>query len=664
MAPTLSVRTVLLAAALGFALAWVSACSHPAPAALERGKPAAGQPPVEPTTPVPKDLEVTLRERAGGAPVPDGGWLIPGQDYMLDIAVRDTAEQVHRLGVDPDAAQWQGSLQVRGAGLEWFPEERRLHASNNPATLAGGRYELSVVLKTPKEWVRKLTFRPDWPAVRGLRPEDVAQMRISVRTPYPEGGLLPGEPGQLVVEVGDGRGRDYSSETPAVREMLRGALAVQGDAIEADLDRFTVRINPAWFNATRRQYRIDALLTSAAGTVRASRVYALPPLAYLGPEPDDVQRLDVPLQGLNADDTADPGKPIPFQVRVTDTKGRVFATAPAAADVLPLPWSRLTVRAENMRVNFEKSLLEPEADLVKMAGRRYALTLTYGHKSSLTVTYVLQPYPYAWYRDRMLSGAELVFSGEDGQPGQPGRAGGKGENAGTRGEASPGRPGQPGGPGSAGQHGPDVIVAATAAQTFDGLMDLIFIEVTANGKRSYYFRKPADPLLKIVSQGGRGGAGGAGGDGGAGANGEGAAGGADGGPGGGGGPGGAGGDGGTIQLFLSRADLQRHFILESRPGLEGPGGKAGSGGSGGKAGKDGAVNGRPGAAGVAGASGQPGRAGPASVYTGGPAADLNNNPPAGFKERLFLANFHVSAERRLISGPGEAGTREAPSPAR
>lgn len=660
MVPTFSVRIVFLAAALGLALAWVSACSRPALAPPEPGRPAGTQAPVEPGKPVPKDLVVTLRELAGAAPVPNGSWLIPGQDYTLDIAVRDTAEQVHRLGVDPDAAQWQASVEVRGAGLEWFPEQRRLHASSNPATLAGGQYELSVALKTPKEWVRKLTFRPDWPVVRGLRPEDVAQMRISVRTPYPEGALLPAEPGRLIVEVRDGRGREYSSETPAVRDMLLGALAVRGDAIEADLKRFTVRLNPAWFSATRRQYQIDALLTSAAGTVRASRVYALPPLAYLGPEPDDVQRLEVPLQGLNADDTVDPGKPIPFQVRVIDKRGHVFTTGPGEPGVLPLPWSRLTVRTENMRVNFEKALLEPEADLVKMAGRHYALTLTYGRRSSLTVTYVLRPYPYAWYRDHMLTGAELVFSGEDGQPGQPGRPGSKGEDAESRPEASPGRPGQPGGPGSAGQHGPDVIVAATAAQTFDGLMELIFIEVSAYGKRSYYFRKPTDPLLKIVSQGGRGGAGGAGGDGGVGGNAAGAANGADGGPGGGGGPGGAGGDGGTIQLFLSRADLQRHFILESRPGPEGPGGQPGSGGSGSKAGKQATLSGRQGPAGVTGASGQPGRAGPASIYTGGPAADLNNNPPAGFKERLFLANFHVSAERRLISGPGEAGTRDAP----
>ena len=608
---------------------------------------------------MPVGIEVTLRETPGGAPVPNGAWLIPGQDYWLDIAVRDAAAQVYRLGVEPEAAQWQKSLEVRGEGLEWFPGERRLHASNNAGTLAGGQYELTVHLKGPKDLVRKQTFRPDWPIVRGLHPEDVSELRFVVRTAYPEGALMPGEPGRLVVQVRDRRGREYSSETRAVRDMLLGALAINGDAIAADLNQFTVALNPSWFNVTRRKYEIEAVLTSVAGPVRASRVYALPPLAYLGPEPDDVQTLEVPLQGLNPDDSVDPGKPIPVQVRVTDKKGRIFATGARSPGVLPLPWSRLTVQTENLRVNFDKERLEPEADPVKMAGRHYSLTVSYGGRKALTATYLLKPYPYAWYRDRMLTGTQLVFSGESGQGGLPGRAGSKGEDAGRSAEASPGHPGQPGGPGASGQHGPEIIVAATAARTFDNLMELILVEILEHGKRSYHFRKPTDPPLKIVSQGGRGGAGGTGGDGGAGGGGA-AANGADGGPGGSGGPGGAGGDGGSVQLFLSRADLQRHFVLDSQPGPEGPGGPGGGGGTGGKAGKPTALNGRQGPSGSVGPSGQPGRAGQVSVYTGGPAADLNNNPPAGFKERLFLANFRVSSERRLISGPGDSGNPAAP----
>lgn len=671
MVPTVRIRTLVQASLIALAAAWIVSCAgrDSAPVDQDRagraggaaGTPArAGAPAFEAEVFAPVAIEVILREHVGGAPVPNGGWLIPGQDYTLDIALRDSAAQVIRMGFDPEAAAWERSLEVRGEGLEWFAKERRLHASTNAGALPGGQYELSVQVKGYRDLARKLAFRPDWPIVRGLHPEDVSELRFTVRTPYPDGALLPGEPGRLIVQVRDRRGRDYSSEAPAVRDMLLGALAINGEAVAADLNQFTVALNPAWFNPARRKYEMEAVLTTAAGKLKASRAFALPPLAYLGPEPGDVQSILVPLQGLNADDTVDPGKPIAFQVRVTDKKGRVFATGTRLSGALPLPWSRLTVQTENVRVNFDQERLEPEADLVKMAGRHYSLTVSYGGKKALTATYVLKPYPYAWYRDRMLTDAQLVFSGDGGQAGQPGRAGTKGEDAGSRGEAAPGRPGQAGGPGSAGQHGPDIIVAATAARTFDNLMELIFIEVSEHGKRSYSFRKPTDPPLKIVSQGGRGGGGGTGGDGGTGGGGAAAANGADGGPGGSGGPGGAGGDGGSVQLFLSRADLQRHFTLESLPGPEGPGGQGGGGGSGGRTGKPAALNGRQGPGGSAGPSGQPGRSGQVSVYTGGPAADLNNNPPAGFKERLFLANFRVSAERHLISGPGDAAKPETP----
>jgi hypothetical protein len=608
----------------------------------------------EPEHPVAAALEVTVRE-ISGAPVAAGGWLIPGQEYAVDIVVRDLAEQVYRIGVDPESDLWERRIVVRGAGLEWIPTQRRIQAAARPDRLVKGMYELTVELTGEKRFVRKLTFRPDWPLARGLQPEDVTDMRFTVRTPFPDGALLPGEAGRLFVQLKDQRGREYTSDMPAVRAMLAASLAVRGEAIAADLGRFTVSLLPDWFTPQRRRYEIELALAGAR--VRAARIFPLPPLAYLGPEPDDVQSLDVPLRGLNADDTLDPGKAIPFQVRVTDKKGRVFATGPRSPGVLPLPWSRLTVQTDHLRVNFEQDRLEPEPDPVKMAGKSYQLTIAYGGRKNLTATFVLKPYPYAWYRDRMLTAPLVQFATEPGQPGQAGRTGPKGEDArGTsRAEASPGHPGQPGGPGAAGQRGPDVTVAATLARTFDSLVDLIFVEVSAQGKRSYFFRKPTDPPLKIVSSGGRGGAGGAGGEGGAGGSGAGAANGADGGPGGSGGPGSSGGDGGDIHLFLSRADLQRHFELESVPGAEGAGGGGGAGGPGGRAGAPNGLNGRQGQSGFTGPSGQPGRPGQVSIYTGGPAADLNNNPPGEFKERLFLANFRVSSERKLISGPGDSG---------
>ena len=660
MSPASRIRLVRTGIAVGLLLAGVLAGCRTAPPpqapAPTPAGPAVARPEVlpEPEHPVPAALEVTVRELSG-APVPAGSWLIPGQEYVVDIVVRDTGEQVYRIGVDPDAEAWEQRIVVRGAGLEWNSAQRRIRAATQPERLVKGMYELTVELTGEKRLVRKLAFRPDWPLARGLQPADVAELRFMVHTGFPDGGLLPGEPGRLLVLLKDPRGREYTSDNPAVRAMLAASLRVRSEAVAADLSQFTVALLPDWITPQRRRYEIELSLAGTA--VRASRAFALPPLAYRGPDPEDVQSVEVPIQGLNADDTLDPGKAIPLQVRVTDKKGRVFATGQRGPGVLPLPWSRLVVQTDHLRVNFEQERLEPEPDPVKMAGKSYQLTVSYGGRKRLTATYVLKPYPYAWYRDRMLAAPLVQFEGEAGQPGQPGRAGPRGEDARgpSRTEASPGHPGQPGGPGVAGQRGPDVTISATLARTFDSLVDLIFVEINAQGKRRYFFRKPTDAPLKIVSSGGRGGAGGAGGEGGAGGNGAGTSTGADGGPGGSGGPGSSGGDGGDIQLFLSRADLQRHFVLESVPGAEGTGGSGGSGGPGGSPGGPGALNGRPGQSGFTGPSGQPGRPGQVSVYTGGPAADLNNNPPAEYKQWLFLANFRVSSERKLISGPGDSG---------
>jgi hypothetical protein len=601
---------------------------------------------------IPVGLEATVREIPGGAPVPNGGWLIPGHEYRLDVVVRDADELVHFIGEDADSARLAARLTVRASGLEWDATRRTLKAAGQAEGVPGGVYGLIVELTGGAGLKRTYAFHPDWPAVRDLQPEDVADLSFSVHSGFSDGALFPGEPARFAVVLKDERGREYSSDEPKVRQLLAGHLSVHSEAVLADLNQYMLTINPEWFNGTRRQYAVELLLSGIP--VRAQRTFLIPPLAYAGPEPEDVAALDVPIQGLNPDDTLDPGKPIPLQVRVTDKKGHIFVAGQRRPGELPLPWSRLSVRTENMRADFEHDRLVPEADLVKIAGKSYQLTVTYAGRKALTTTLILKPFPYAWYRDRMLTEPQIGFSGEAGLLGQPGRVGSKGED----GQGTPGHPGQPGGPGAPGQRGPDIIVSATLARTFDSLVDLIFIEVATQGKRTYSFRKLTDPPLKIVSIGGKGGTGGSGGAGGAGGNGSGNANGADGGPGGSGGPGGAGGDGGDIQLFLSRPDLQRHFVLESAPGPEGAGGAAGAGGAGGKTGQTGTLNGRQGAGGFNGPSGQPGRPGQVSTYTGGPSAELNNNPPSDYKQHLFFANFRVGNERKLISGSGDSGRRD------
>jgi hypothetical protein len=119
-----------------------------------------------------------------------------------------------------------------------------------------------------------------------------------------------------------------------------------------------------------------------------------------------------------------------------------------------------------------------------------------------------------------------------------------------------------------------------------------------------------------------------------------------------------------VHLFLSRPDLQRYFALESVPGAGGIGGKPGVGGRGGRPGdpsSSGArgLAGRQGQQGLESSGGAAGRAGSANISTGGPAADLNNNPPAEFRRNLFFVNVRVSAEQKLLSGSAAASRADS-----
>jgi hypothetical protein len=197
---------------------------------------------------------------------------------------------------------------------------------------------------------------------------------------------------------------------------------------------------------------------------------------------------------------------------------------------------------------------------------------------------------------------------------------------------------------------------------------LIFVSVETQGKRSYFFRNVKDPPLKIVSVGGNGGDGASGGAGGAGGSGARGGSGGDGGAGGNGGSGGLGGDGGNVQLYLTRPDLQRHFALESRPGSGGRQGQPGDGGPGGRAGDPApggarGLTGRQGQQGLESQAGASGRTGPVAVMTGGPAADLNNNPPQEYRRNLFFVNVKVSAEQRVLAGTAPVAQPATP-PAR
>jgi hypothetical protein len=90
--------------------------------------------------------------------------------------------------------------------------------------------------------------------------------------------------------------------------------------------------------------------------------------------------------------------------------------------------------------------------------------------------------------------------------------------------------------------------------------------------------------------------------------------------------------------------------LDAKPGAGGNGGKPGEGGRGGRASGSG-MNGRQGQQGLESQAGAPGRAGQTSIMTGGPAADLNNNPPPEFRSRLFFVNLRISPEQKVLAGP-------------
>jgi hypothetical protein len=620
-------------------------------------------------TPKERSLQFALIDAAANEVVEGEGFVTPGRSYKLDVALVEGEQVLATLAGGSLRAE---RLQVVGQGLTYDAASRLVIADAQPPGDPAWRYSLSVALLDGGATPATLQFVPDTAPIYGPEPQAVAGLSFTAAGHGDDGALLPGETAPFVLKVKDQRGREFSSENPGLRAALAQRIRVVSETARFDPVLWTVTLPRNAVKLGQTAYTLTVLY-GVAGGPQASQRFAVDYTRVFGPEPKDVKSVDVKLQGLNPNDTLDPGKVIPFTVVIVDNRGRKFSTG--REEAFPLPWQRLSIHAENLRVDQEAGTLVSDPDLVKIAGKAYHLTISYGGVKSLTATYVLKPELYAWYRDRTLAAPELRFLGGGGALGASGAAGHPGRVA-RAGEAGRGRvadsiAGEAGGPGTAGgagQRGPDVVVAATLVRTFDNLVDYLFIEVTAQGKRSYYLRKPQDAPLKIVSQGGAGGAGGAGGPGGDGGAAAPAGSGGDGGAGGNGGPGGGGGDGGNVQLYLSRPDLQRYFVMEAVPGPGGAGGKPGSGGRGGKPGDAQAsgargLAGRLGQQGLESPAGAPGRAGQASIMTGGPAADLNTTPPAEYRRNLFFVNVRVSAEQRVLSGPGGAARPEARGPA-
>jgi hypothetical protein len=607
---------------------------------------------------------LALTDVESGETLTDGGWMVPNRAYRLDA----TLVQGGRVAASLQNGTLRADqLLVEGEGFR-YDVPSGVVVGQMPPGDAAWRYRIAVALRDG-EGEAVIHLVPDLAPLLGPDPRAVTALSFTVGGHGEGGALLPGETAPLVVSVRDERGREFSSTQAAARKPLARRLRVRSESVTFDPVRWAVTLPRDAVTPGQSFYSITVEYGGPGGPQVGQR-YPVDYTRVHGPEPRDVKSIDVKLHGLNPNDTLDPGKAVFFAVEAVDSKGRRFSTAKDSA--LPLPWSRLHIRTENLRFDPQAATLTAEPDLVKIAGKTYRLTVSYGGLKALTATYVIKPELYAWYRERTLTAPELRLKGKPGAPGEPGAPGNPGRDgqpaAGRQGrglEATAGAAGAPGTAGGAGQRGPDVTIAATLVRTFDNLVDYLFIEVSAQGTRNYYLRKPQDGPLKIISQGGAGGAGGMGGAGGNGGTGAPGASGGDGGPGGNGGPGGIGGDGGNIHLYLSRPDLQRYFVLESVPGPGGPGGQPGPGGRGGHAGEStpsGArgLPGRQGQQGLESPAGAPGRPGQTSAMTGGPAAELNNNPPADYRRNLFFVNVRVSAEQRALSGAGTP----SPSPSR
>ncbi|HEX7927513.1 MAG TPA: hypothetical protein VF678_07980, partial [bacterium] len=510
-----------------------------------------------------RSVQFALIDPATKEEIEGDGYLTPGKAYRLDVALMEGDRVVATLQRGTVKAS---QLQVVVQGLTYNADAQTVVADAQPPQDPKFRYQLWISLREGNAAAASLQFQADTAFLYGPEPDAVADLDFTAAGKGDDGALLPGETVPLVLRLKDKRGREFTSDDPAMRPLLAARVKVLSDSARFDPQQWTVSLPRTGIKLGQTQYTIGVQYGVPTG-VQVSHRYPVDYTRLFGPEPKDVKSIDVKLIGLNANDTIDPGKVLPFSGVATDHKGRRFGTG--KDEPLPLPWARLHVTAENLRVDQQTGTLTAEPDLVKIAGKSYRFTVSYGGVKSLTTTYVIKPELYAWYRDRTFSGGELRVGGNAGASGTAGLSGNPGRDARPgdinrpRADAITGEPGKPGTAGGAGQRGPDLTVAATLVRTFDNLVDYLFIEVTAQGQRSYYLRKPTDAPLKIVSQGGTGGTGGpggAGGDGGAGPTGGS---GGDGGAGGNAGPGGIGGDGGNVQLYLSRPDLQRYFVLES-----------------------------------------------------------------------------------------------------
>lgn len=190
--------------------------------------------------PEPADVR-TLKVLVGGRSEPDNTLIQPGLQYPVIVVVTDAKGREYRTVRGPNDSKAAplplSRLNITPTSMAWNPPSL-VTPSANEQELGRQPYALRVEYAGRSDLAVTRTFIPDFAAIRGPNPVDVAAVNLVVDGLPPSGLLPPGSELKARVEIRDRGGRAFSTQSmPALARRLR----VTGSHVTVDLAAGTIK---------------------------------------------------------------------------------------------------------------------------------------------------------------------------------------------------------------------------------------------------------------------------------------------------------------------------------------------------------------------------------------------------------------------------------------
>ncbi|MHC4800037.1 MAG: carboxypeptidase-like regulatory domain-containing protein, partial [Planctomycetota bacterium] len=300
--------------------------------------------------------------------------LIPGKSVSYDVVVLDKKGTRYSLAkgtLSPKNLRIKPELMTITSP---FAHPLVVTPEADRAKVGQSNYGLTVQYGSTKRPVTiRQEFIPDFGAIYGPEPADVQGLKFSLKGNEDDSFLVPGKSLGLSVVVTDKDGREYRNSKPFPKVPI-SRLEVETELVDWNPANQTLTPHMDQARVRGNRYEISVQYQGRADT-KQTREFIPDFAALLGPEPDDVESLDIDIEGLSGSGLVTPGSRVRLNVRVKDKNGRTFSTL--GKEGRKIPPDRIEVATSHMRYSASSSTLQASTLVEEMVGETYEVTVSY-----------------------------------------------------------------------------------------------------------------------------------------------------------------------------------------------------------------------------------------------------------------------------------------------